>query len=225
MGLELIVFIIGLLFVFAMIDLIVGVSNDAVNFLNASIGSKVAPRYIIMTVASLGIFMGVTFSSGMMEIARKGVFHPHLFTMPDLLILFLAVMLADIILLDLFNTFGLPTSTTVSVVFELLGGAVAVSIWKIHQQGDSLVLLGQYINTSKAMTMIFGILLSIIVAFVFGTIVQFLSRLVFTFDYRKRMKHFGAVWGGIAHQCYYVFHLNKGRARCGVYYGGKTSMD
>jgi hypothetical protein len=212
MGLDVVFFIIFLLFLFAFLDLVVGVSNDAVNFLNASIGSKVAPRYIIMSIASLGIFMGVTFSSGMMEIARRGVFHPQYFTMPDLLVLFLGVMMADIILLDLFNTFGLPTSTTVSVVFELLGGAVAVSIWKIKQQGDSLVLLGQYINTSRAMTMIFGILLSIVVAFVCGTFFQFLSRLVFTFDYRSRIKSFGAVWGGIALSSITYFILIKGAA-------------
>ncbi len=212
MGLEVVFFVIFLLFLFALMDLIVGVSNDAVNFLNASIGSKAAPRYIIMIVASLGIFMGVTFSSGMMEIARRGVFHPQYFTMPDLLILFLGVMMADIILLDLFNTFGLPTSTTVSVVFELLGGAVAVSIWKIKQQGDSLVLLGQYINTSRAMTMIFGILLSIIVAFVCGSFFQFLSRLLFTFDYKSRVKKYGAIWGGIGLSSIAYFILIKGAA-------------
>jgi hypothetical protein len=210
MGLEFAIPIIAFLFVFASVDLIVGVSNDAVNFLNAAIGSRVAPRYIIMTVASLGIFAGVLFGSGMMEVARRGVFHPQYFTMPELLILFAAVMISDIILLDLFNTFGLPTSTTVSVVFELLGSAVAISIWKIKTQGESLVLLGQYINTSKAMTMIFGILLSIIVAFLCGSIIQFCTRLIFTFDYRARMKRYGAAWGGIALSLIAYFILIKG---------------
>ena len=117
-----------ILFGLAVSDLIVGVSNDAVNFLNSSVGSRVAPRHVIMIIASLGILAGVTFSSGMMEVARKGIFHPQFFTMPELMVVFLAVMLTDIILLDLYNTFGLPTSTTVSIVFELLGAAVAVSM-------------------------------------------------------------------------------------------------
>lgn len=212
MGLELIIFSIGLLALFALFDLTVGVSNDAVNFLNPAVGSKAASRTVIMSVASLGILMGVTFSSGMMEIARKGVFHPQHFIMPDLVLLFIAVMISDIILLDTFNTFGLPTSTTVSVVFELLGSAVAVSVWKIREQGGSLMLLGHYINTSKAMTMIFGILLSIIVAFVCGSIIQFFTRMLFTFNYRPRLKYFGAVWGGIALSFITYFIMIKGAA-------------
>ena len=136
---ELYIFAVGILFVFAIIDLMVGVSNDAVNFLNSSVGSRVAPRRIILIVASLGIMAGVTFSSGMMEVARKGIFHPRFFTMPDLMIIFLAVMITDVLLLDLFNTFGLPTSTTVSIVFELLGAAVALSIAKILQSDQSLI--------------------------------------------------------------------------------------
>ena len=121
----------ALLFTIAILDLVVGVSNDAVNFLNSSVGSRVAPRRTILIVASIGILFGVTFSSGMMEVARKGIFHPRLFVMPELITIFIAVMLTDILLLDLFNTFGLPTSTTVSIVFELLGAAVAVSLFKI----------------------------------------------------------------------------------------------
>ncbi|MCP4582145.1 MAG: inorganic phosphate transporter [candidate division Zixibacteria bacterium] len=188
----------------------VGVSNDAVNFLNSSIGSRVAPRHVIMIIASLGILAGVTFSSGMMEVARKGIFHPHLFNMPQLLYIFLAVMIADVILLDLFNTFGLPTSTTVSIVFELLGAAVAVSILKIYQANSDLSALAQYINTSKAMVIIFGILLSVIVAFICGAIAQFLSRLLFTFDYVKRVKRYGAIWGGLAMAMITYFILVKG---------------
>src|SRR5210317_1198939 len=134
----------------AIFDLIVGVSNDAVNFLNSSIGSRVAPRHIIMIIASLGILAGVTFSSGMMEVARKGIFHPQFFTMPELMTVFLAVMLTDIILLDLFNAHGLPTSTTVSIVFELLGAAVAVSLIKIMHAAEGSMTLGEYINTAKA---------------------------------------------------------------------------
>ncbi len=131
-------FAIVVLFALAISDLIVGVSNDAVNFLNSSIGSRVAPRTVIMVIASLGMLAGVMFSSGMMEVARKGIFHPQFFTMPELMTIFLAVMLTDIILLDLYNTFGLPTSTTVSIVFELLGAAVAVSLLKISQAGEPL---------------------------------------------------------------------------------------
>ncbi|UCC44311.1 MAG: inorganic phosphate transporter [Candidatus Zixiibacteriota bacterium] len=199
-----------LLACFAIFDLMVGVSNDAVNFLNSSIGSRVAPRHIIMIIASLGILAGVTFSSGMMEVARKGIFHPHLFNMPELLFIFLAVMLTDIILLDLFNTFGLPTSTTVSIVFELLGAAVAVSVWKIVQMENDLSALSQYINTSRAMVIILGILLSVVVAFVCGMLAQFFSRLLFTFDYVRRLSRYGAIWGGIALASITYFILIKG---------------
>ena len=132
MSTELIIVGVGILVIIAAFDIIVGVSNDAVNFLNSSIGSRVAPRATIMVIASLGILAGVTFSGGMMEVARKGIFHPQFFTMPELLTIFLAVMITDIILLDLFNTYGLPTSTTVSIVFELLGAAVAVSMLQNH---------------------------------------------------------------------------------------------
>lgn len=210
MGLEVLLFAIIILVAFAIFDLMVGVSNDAVNFLNSSLGSRVAPRYIIMIIASLGILTGVTFSSGMMEVARKGIFHPQFFTMPELMIIFLAVMLTDVILLDVFNTFGLPTSTTVSIVFELLGGAVAVSAIKIAKVHGGLADMMQYINTSKAMIIILGILLSIVVAFFFGAFVQFLSRLLFTFDFSKRLKRYGALWGGVALSFIVYFILIKG---------------
>lgn len=203
-------FAICILVVLAIFDLIVGVSNDAVNFLNSSIGSRVAPRYVIMIIASLGMLMGVTFSSGMMEVARKGIFHPEFFLMPELITIFLAVMLTDIILLDVFNTFGLPTSTTVSIVFELLGAAVAVSLIKIYAAGDSLITLVNYINTAKALTIIMGILLSVIIAFSFGVITQFISRIVFTFDYTSRLKRYGAIWGGLALSVITYFILIKG---------------
>jgi phosphate/sulfate permease len=172
----------------AVFDLMVGVSNDAANFMNSSIGSKVAPRHIIMLVASLGILAGVTFSSGMMEVARKGIFHPKFFLMPELVTIFLAVMLTDVLLLDLFNTFGLPTSTTVSIVFELLGAAVAVSLIKVHMLGDNYTTVVNYINTGKALAIIMGILLSVVIAFLFGALAQFVTRLLFTFDYEKRLK-------------------------------------
>lgn len=210
MSIEFLVVGVGILATIAFFDIIVGVSNDAVNFLNSSIGSRVAPRATIIFIASLGIMAGVTFSNGMMEVARKGIFHPQFFTLPELLTVFLAVMIADIILLDLFNTYGLPTSTTVSIVFELLGAAVAVSMLKILQAGDSLVTVGQYINTAKAITIIMGILLSVAVSFVCGAIVQFLTRMLFTFDYRQRIKRYGALWGGVAMSSITYFILVKG---------------
>ncbi len=210
MSIEIFVIAVGILIFCAVFDLMVGVSNDAANFLNSSLGSRVAPRYVIMIVASLGIIAGVTFSSGMMEVARKGIFNPHFFTMPELITIFLAVMLTDILLLDMFNTFGLPTSTTVSIVFELLGAAVALSIIKIFEAGDSLGTIGEYINTAKAMMIIMGILLSVIFAFLFGAITQFISRIIFTFDYSKTIKRYGAVWGGMALASIVFFILIKG---------------
>jgi hypothetical protein len=194
----------------AVLDLMVGVSNDAVNFLNSSIGSKVAPHHIIMIIASLGILAGVTFSSGMMEVARKGIFHPEFFLMPELITIFLAVMITDVLLLDLFNTFGLPTSTTVSIVFELLGAAVGISLLKIHMAGESYAALINYINTAKAFAIIMGILLSVVIAFFSGAVAQFLSRLLFTFDYKKRLKRYSGLWGGIALSVITYFILIKG---------------
>jgi phosphate/sulfate permease len=199
-----------ILFGLAISDLIVGVSNDAVNFLNSSIGSRVAPRHVIMIIASLGMLAGVTFSSGMMEVARKGIFNPQYFTMPELMTVFLAVMLTDILLLDVFNTFGLPTSTTVSIVFELLGAAVAVSLLKLHHVGEDVAGVSTYINTGSALTIIFGILLSVIVAFTIGAAVQYISRIIFTFDYEQRLRRYGALWGGAALSSIIYFILIKG---------------
>jgi hypothetical protein len=194
----------------AVLDLMVGVSNDAVNFLNSSIGSRVAPRTVIMIIASLGILAGVTFSSGMMEVARKGIFHPKFFMMPELITIFLAVMITDVLLLDLFNTFGLPTSTTVSIVFELLGAAVGISLLKIHMAGESYAALIDYINTAKAFAIIMGILLSVFIAFFCGAVVQLLTRLLFTFNYKKRLKRYSGLWGGIALSVMTYFILIKG---------------
>ncbi len=198
------------LFGLAISDLIVGVSNDAVNFLNSAIGAKAAPFKIIMLVAALGVLVGATFSSGLMEVARKGIFHPGQFYFSEIMIIFLAVMITDVILLDLFNTFGLPTSTTVSIVFELLGGAVAISTLKILASPDTFADLDKYINSSNALMIIFGILLSVVVAFSIGAIVQYLARLMFTFNYRKNLKYFGALWGGIALTAITYFMLIKG---------------
>lgn len=210
MSIEIFFIAVIILLLFAVFDLSVGVANDAVNFLNSSIGSRVAPYFVIMIVASLGILAGVTFSGGMMEVARKGIFHPQFFTMPELITIFLAVMMTDILLLDLFNAHGLPTSTTVSIVFELLGAAVAASLIKIMHAADGAMTLGEYINSGKAMSIVFGILLSIVVAFFCGAVVQFISRLIFTFDYQKRLKRYGAIWGGVAMATITFFILVKG---------------
>lgn len=199
-----------ILFALAVSDLIVGVSNDAVNFLNSAIGSKAAPKWLIYSVAAAGILLGATFSSGMMEVARSGVFHPGMFVFSEIMIIFLAVMITDVILLDAFNTFGLPTSTTVSIVFELLGSAVAVSLVKIKTMGGNLTDLGAYINSGKALAIISGILISVIVAFTFGTIIQYLARLVFTFNYQKMVRYAGSVFGGFAITVIGYFILIKG---------------
>lgn len=207
---ELYLIIVFILFALAILDLVVGVSNDAVNFLNSAIGSQVAPRRIIMIVASLGIFAGASFSSGMMEIARKGIFNPEFFFFDDIMVIFLAVMITDIILLDLFNTFGMPTSTTVSIVFELLGASVMVSLLKVIEQGDSIVAVGDYINTSSALVIIAGIFLSVSIAFVVGSLVQWISRLIFSFHYEKRLSWVGAAWAGLALSTLTYFLLVKG---------------
>ncbi len=199
-----------ILFILAFSDLIVGVSNDAVNFLNSAIGSKVATKRTIFLIASAGIILGATFSSGMMEVARKGIFHPEMFTFSQVMIIFLAVMLTDVILLDLFNTYAMPTSTTVSIVFELLGSAVAVGLIALNLQSDASLHLGDYINTGSALTIVSGILLSIIIAFTLGAIVQYFVRLIFTFDYEKNLKYFGSVFGGIAITAITYFILIKG---------------
>jgi len=203
-------FIVVILIILAVSDLVVGVSNDAVNFLNSSIGSKAAPFKLIMFIAAMGILVGATFSSGMMEVARKGIFHPDQFFFSEIMIIFLAVMMTDILLLDLFNTFALPTSTTVSIVFELLGAAVAVSLIKINLLGESAGALGNYINSSSALLIITGILLSVVIAFTIGLIIQWVVRLIFSFDYEKTLKYWGSVWGGIAISIITYFILIKG---------------
>jgi len=202
--------IVVVLFALAISDLIVGVSNDAVNFLNSSLGSKAAPRFIIMIIASAGIVVGTTFSSGMMEVARKGIFHPDLFYFSEIMMIFLAVMLTDILLLDLYNTFALPTSTTVSIVFELLGASVAVSLIKLGSDAETAGTLGEYINSTKALAIISGILLSVIIAFLIGAIVQYFVRLIFSFQYKKYLRYFGAVWGGMAITAITYFIVIKG---------------
>lgn len=203
--------IVIILMLLAASDLMVGVANDAVNFLNSAIGSKAAPRRVIMTVATVGILVGVLTSNGMMEVARSGVFHPSMFSFSDIMMLFLAVMLTDVILLDVFNTLGLPTSTTVSLVFELLGAAVCVALFSISMSDTAtLADLSQYINSSKALTIISGILLSVVIAFVCGTVVMYITRLIFSFNYQSKVRTIGSVWCGIALTAITYFAVFKG---------------
>jgi phosphate/sulfate permease len=194
----------------AIADLVVGVSNDAVNFLNSAIGSKAVSFRTIMIVASIGIACGAVFSSGMMEVARKGIFNPGMFVFSDIMIIFMAVMITDILLLDFFNTLGMPTSTTVSIVFELLGAAVAVALIKIGADNGNFSDVSEYINTSKATQIILGIVLSVIVAFTIGAIVQYVSRLLLSFNFEKKANWVGALFGGVALTAIVYFILMKG---------------
>ena len=191
-------FMIIALAILAVADLVVGVSNDAVNFLNSAIGSKAIPFKTIMIVASLGIAVGAIFSSGLMEVARKGIFNPGEFMFDEIMIIFMAVMITDILLLDFFNTVGMPTSTTVSIVFELLGASVAMALIKIGADNGSFSDVVNYINTSKATEIILGILLSVAVAFSVGAFVQWVSRLMLSYNFEKKANWVGALFGGIA---------------------------
>ncbi len=203
-------FFVLFLFSLAVVDLMVGVSNDAVNFLNSAIGAKVASFKTIIIVAAVGVFIGATMSNGMMEIARHGIFHPAMFSFKELMFIFLSVMISDVILLDIFNNLGLPTSTTVSMVFELLGGTTIFAIMKMH--GDQTGLgLGDLMNTEKAIEVIFGIFISVPIAFFFGSIIQYLSRLLFTFTYScNNMKWKIGIFGGIAATAIVYFMIFKG---------------
>ena len=185
--------------VLAVADIVVGVSNDAINFLNSAIGSKAISFRTIMIVASLGIFIGAVFSSGMMEVARKGIFNPAAFYFDEIMIIFMAVIITDILLLDFFNTLGLPTSTTVSIVFNLLGASIVMSLIKIGaSETETLSNLSNYINSGQAITIITGILLSVVISFSVGAFVQWISRIIFTFQYEQKIKNFGALFGGVA---------------------------
>lgn len=198
------------LLLLACADVVVGVSNDAVNFLNSAIGSKVAPMRVILIVAGLGVFIGASMSSGMMEIARKGIFNPSFFTFQDIMVIFIAVMVTDILLLDFFNTLGLPTSTTVSIVFELLGASVATGLLALADKNTDAENIWQMINYSKALQIIAGIFLSIIVAFTVGAIVQWITRLLFTFRFERNLKTVGPPFAGFAISVIVYFTLVKG---------------
>ena len=191
-------------------DLIVGVSNDAVNFLNSAVGSKAISLRTIMILAGLGVAFGALFSSGLMEVARKGIFNPGEFYFDEIMLIFTAVMLTDILLLDFFNTIGMPTSTTVSIVFELLGAAVFMSLIKISSTTGDISDLVNYINTTKAIQIISGIVLSVVVALTIGAIVQWISRLFLTYEFEKNAKWVSALFSGIALSAITYFILMKG---------------
>ena len=201
----------------AVLGIVVGVANDAVNFLNSALGSKVAPRRTILWVASAGILIGTLTSSGMMEVARSGVFYPSEFTFPEVMMLFLGMMLGNVLLLDLFNTLGLPTSTTVSMVFGLLGAAVAAALHRIWvDPAFELSNLSQFINSGKAMVIIAAILVSVALAFGAGILFMYISRLIFSFRYAPAFRRYGAVWCGISFAGIIYFALFKGLKSSGL---------
>lgn len=202
----------------AIIDLVVGVSNDAVNFLNSAIGSKAIKVRNIMIIASIGVFVGAITSSGMMEVARKGIFNPSMFMFQDIMFIFMAVMITDILLLDIFNTLGMPTSTTVSIVFELLGAAVVMSLIKIAQNdAETINAIWNYINHEKASEIIFGILLSVVVAFTIGAFVQYFSRLIYSFNFEKKIDQCQCfIWWFCANS-HYIFCVFKRNERNSIF--------
>ena len=198
------------LFMLAVFDLLVGVSNDAVNFMNSAVGAKVARYRTIIIVAAIGVFAGAVMSNGMMDIARHGIFQPANFSFYEIMCILLAVMVTDVVLLDVFNTLGLPTSTTVSMVFELLGGTFILAILKIIGDESGLLSLGDMMNTEKALSVIMGIFLSVAIAFIAGTFVQYISRLIFSFNYKKKLSWTIGIFGGISVTALSYFVLIKG---------------
>ena len=208
---DIYILILVALVVLAVIDLVVGVSNDAVNFLNSAIGSKAVSIKWILTIASLGVAIGAITSSGMMEVARKGIFNPGEFYFDEIMFIFMAVMITDVLLLDVFNSLGMPTSTTVSIVFELLGAAVAMALIKIsYNDTETIANLGKYINSDKALLIISGILLSVFIAFTIGALVQFISRLLYSFHFEKSKSYVNALFGGFAITAITYFIFVKG---------------
>ena len=197
------------LFLLAVFDLVVGVSNDAVNFLSSAVGSRAATFRRVIIVAAVGVFIGAAMSNGMMDVARHGIFRPENLSFYDLIAIFMAVMVTDVILLDVFNSLGMPTSTTVSLVFELLGSTFVVALFKIAAPGSELGM-GDLLNTEKALSVILGIFLSVGIAFVFGTLVQYLTRLLFTFEYKSHLRWKAGLFGGVACTAIVYFMLLKG---------------
>ncbi|MCL2681935.1 MAG: inorganic phosphate transporter [Bacteroidales bacterium] len=205
------VIIVGILFLLAISDLVVGVANDAANFIGSAVGSKAATFKVILTVASLGVVVGAMSANGMMEVARSGIFNPTMFFFNEIMLIFLTAMLADIILLDLFNTYGFPTSTTISLIFELLGAAIAITVMKIiHSTDLTMANLGEFLNTSRILTIVSSIFASVIVGFIAAAVIQYFVRLLFTFKLHKTQKYFGAIWGGICVTMILYFIVFKG---------------
>ncbi len=202
------IILVAMLLMLAIFDLFVGVSNDAVNFLSSAVGSKAFRFKTLLIFAAVGVFCGATFSNGMMDVARHGIFMPEYYTFAELMCVFAAVMLTDVVLLDIFNSLGMPTSTTVSMVFELLGASVAIA--SIKMMGNDLLTFGQLINTSKALSVIIGIFVSVAIAFTVGTLVQYIARLIFSFGYKKNLKLFVGIFGGVSLTSIFYFILIKG---------------
>ncbi len=202
-------FVVVFLFVLAIIDLWVGVSNDAVNFIGSAVGARAAKLKHVMLVAAAGVFIGAAFSNGMMEVARSGIFNPSGFAFSEVMVIYLAVMVSDVFLLDLFNSLGLPTSTTVSMVFELLGAAFITALIKVATSDSNMDVIG-LLNTDKALVMIISIFLSVAIAFVFGLLVQWIARMIFTFHYRKNLGSKIGIFGGVAVTSIVYFMLIKG---------------
>ena len=208
-------FIVITLALLAVMGIVVGVSNDAVNFLNSAFGSKVAKKNVILSVAAIGVMVGVMTSSGMMDVARSGVFYPDKFSYHEIMILFLGMMLSNIILLDIYNSLGLPTSTTVSLVFGLLGSALALALYNVWG-GDTTYGIGQYINSGNALAIVSGILLSVVLAFLSGHLLMYISRVIFSFRYHKLFRRFGAMWCGITFAGIIFFAVFKGLKSSGL---------
>ncbi len=202
-------FIVIVLALLAVMGIIVGVSNDAVNFLNSAFGSKAAKKNVILAIAGVGVMVGVMTSSGMMDVARSGVFYPNMFTYQEIMILFLGMMLSNIILLDIYNSLGLPTSTTVSLVFGLLGSAMALALYNIWG-GQTDASLGEFINSGNALAIVSGILLSVVLAFATGHLLMYISRVIFSFRYHKLFNRFGALWCGVTVAGIIYFTVFKG---------------
>lgn len=196
--------------ILAIIDLTVGVSNDAVNFLNSAIGAKVAPFKVVLSVAAVGVFVGAALSNGMMDIARNGIYNPAFFTFEEVMVICLTAIVTDVILMNIFNSLGLPTSTTVSLIFTLLGASFCLSMLKIANDTTGTLQLFELINTSKALQVIIAIFMSVAIAFFFGTIVQWITRVIFTFNYNRNLKYFAGIFGGIAITSIIYFMLIKG---------------
>ncbi|MGN0909288.1 MAG: inorganic phosphate transporter, partial [Succinivibrio sp.] len=199
-----------MLLLLSTLDLFVGVSNDAANFLNSAVGTRIAPMGVIIFIASLGVLIGASSSSGMMEIARKGMFYPEMFTFKEMMIIFASVMISDVLLLNVFNSFGLPTSTTVSIIFELLGASVCAAAVKVHAGGAGLAEIFNYIKLDKTAAIVSGILLSVVIAFITGMLIQFLCRLLFTFRFARTVKWLGGIFTGASLAAIGYFLIIKG---------------